>query len=102
MITSLSKKMEKRKRGKRERKEGKGKKARKKEKQGKRLFLAHTGKYAKPFWEKSIFFPQGERISYFFPKGKEYHIFSPNSIYQKNMHNLFGERISYFNLLPPQ
>ena len=31
-----------------------------------------------------------ERISYLFPKGKEYFIFSPNRIYQKNMHNLFG------------
>ena len=74
MITSLSKKKgkvkekgEKGKKGKEKKeKEKNGKKRGKRE--GKDWFLAHTGKYAKPFWGKK---------SYLFPRGKEYHIFSP-------------------------
>ena len=103
MITSLSKIKEKRrKKGKKgkekkenrgkERKEGKGKE------KGKRWIFGSRRKIFKTFlWKKNHIFPQWERISYFFLKGKEYHIFSPNSIYQKNMHNLFwGKNVIFF------
>ena len=98
MITSLSKKKEKRrkkgKRGKRERNRKKGKKM---EKEGKRWFWLTQENMHNLLGEKIIFFPQGERISYFFLKIKKYNIFSPNSIYQENMHNLFwGKNIIFF------
>ena len=65
-----------RKKRKRERKRGKREgKRKKKEKYGFELTQENLCE------EKIIFCPQGERISYFFSKGKEYHKFSPNSIY---------------------
>ena len=49
--------------GKRKIDKGKGKGGKGKEKEGKKWFLAHTGKYAKPFWgKKSYFSPGGKKI----------------------------------------
>ena len=67
------------------------------------LSLAHTRKYAKPFFlEKIPFFPTGERISYFFSKEKEYHIFSPKSNRSEKYPKLFLGEIFHFLIFCPQ